>query len=309
MRYRTVLLLGLGAMLATTIAQAAPERGRLRERMAERRAGSEADRPTPASQTIAYGSNPLQQLDLWYPADHSNEQSRPLIIFVHGGGWSRGDKGNATGQFKPPHYTGQGYVFASINYRLIPEATVEQQAADVALALQALLKDYKKYGIDTSRVVLMGHSAGAHLVALVGTDPQYLRAVGLTYADLAGVIPLDGAAYDVAAQLADAGPRMRQTYTTAFGTDPARQKALSPLTHVAAPNAPTFLFPHVNRPDAVRQNGPLAAALRAAGTPAEVVQVAGEGLRGHMEINRKLGDPSYPATGIIDAWLKKVFGR
>jgi arylformamidase len=308
MRYRTVLLLSLGAMLATTIAQAAPERGRLRERMAERRAATEADRPTPASQTIAYGSDPLQQLDLWYPADHTNEQSRPLIVFVHGGGWSKGDKGNATGQLKPPHYTGQGYIFASINYRLIPAATVEQQAADVAMALKALLKDNKKYGIDKSRVVLMGHSAGAHLVALVGTDPQYLRAAGLSYADLAGVIPLDGAAYDIATQLTDAGPRMRQTYTAAFGTDPVRQKALSPLTHVAAPNAPMFLFPHVSRPDAVRQNGPLAAALRAMGTPAEVVQVAGDGLRGHMEINRKLGDPSYPATGIVDAWLKKVFG-
>jgi acetyl esterase/lipase len=307
MRKSIIIAGALTALVATTFAQARPG-DRLRERMAQRQAGGETAAAR-ADQTIAYGSDPKQQLDLWYPADHNNEQSRPLVLFVHGGGWSKGDKGNATGRLKPPHYTGQGYVFASINYRLVPNATVEQQAADVAAALKALVGDYKKFGIDTSRVVIMGHSAGAHLVALVGTDERYLRGVGLSFADIDGVIPIDGAAFDVAQQLRQAGPRMQGTYTAAFGTDPARQRALSPTLHAAAPNAPAFYIPHVGRADAVQQSNALGAALRAAGTPAEVRQFEGQGLMGHMEINRRLGDPDYAATPVVDDWLKRVFGN
>lgn len=120
--------------------------------------------------------------------------------------------------------------------------------------------------------------------------------------------PNDGAAYDVAAQIVAAGPMMRDTYRQAFGTDPARQRALSPTAHAAAPNAPAFLLLHVQRPDAVAQSAALAEALKAAGSQVEVASLPGEGLRGHMEINRKLGQPDYPATAVMDAWLAKVLG-
>jgi acetyl esterase/lipase len=189
----------------------------------------------------------------------------------------------------------------------VPGASVEQQAADVAAAVRSLLDRAGDLGIDPSKVVLMGHSAGAHLVALVGTDEHYLRSAGLSLRILNGVIPIDGAAYDVPQQLADAGPRMRQTYTAAFGTDPARQRRLSPTMHAAAPNAAAFLLPHVQRRDGVRQSNELAAALNAAGTPAETASIPGQGLLGHMEINRKLGQADYPATAVVDAWLKRIF--
>ena len=94
-------------------------------------------------------------------------------------------------------YKRQGYAFASINYRLVPAATVEEQAADVAAAVQAIVERADALGVDRHRIVLMGHSAGAHLVALVGTDPRYLKGAGLSFADIAGVIPIDGAAYDL----------------------------------------------------------------------------------------------------------------
>ena len=74
------------------------------------------------------------------------------------------------------HYPGQGYAFASINYRLVPAATVEEQASDVANAVKALIDRAGSVGVDRRRIVLMGHSAGAQLVALVGTDERYLRA-------------------------------------------------------------------------------------------------------------------------------------
>lgn len=256
-----------------------------------------------AAQTIAYGTDPLQQLD-FYPAA---ARTAPLVVFVHGGGWKRGDKGMMRGSDKLKDWHAKGYAVASLNYRLVPGARVEDQAADVAAALAALRNRASSLGFDPARVVLTGHSAGAHLVALVGTDPQWLRRAGLAMTALRGVIPLDGAGYHVPSQMGENSRVLGDTYAQAFGTDPARQLALSPTQHGAAPNAPAFLILHVDRKDAKAQSERLASVLRRAGTPVELHAVAGKGLRGHMEINRKLGEPDYPATPIVDKWLAARF--
>lgn len=279
-------------------------RDRLRERMAERMGADEGPKAA-GSETISYGSDALQTLDVWRAKDAKGPT--PLVVFVHGGGWKRGSKDNATGQYKPVHYPEAGYAFASINYRLVPDATVEQQAADVASAVKALVDRAGALGIDRRRIVIMGHSAGAHLVALVGTDETYLRGAGLSFSDIAGVIPIDGAAYDVPAQMKDGPPIMQKTYAQAFGTDPARQKALSPTLHARAPNAPQFLLLYVQRPDGVRQAEALDKALTTGGSKVERGSFPGEGLQGHAEINRRLGDPSYAPTATVDAWLKRIF--
>jgi arylformamidase len=252
----------------------------------------------------SYGSDALQKLD-FYKAKAGG--AAPILIFVHGGGWKHGDKRNATGADKIKHYTGLGYHLASINYRLVPAATVEQQGADVAAAVAYLVKNAEKLGIDTGRIVLMGHSAGAHLAALVGTDPQYLRSAGLGLDALSGVVPIDGAAYDVGPQLIDGNRFMRDTYIEAFGSEAARQKALSPTLHAAGPNVPAFLILHVERDDGKRQSEALADELRKAGTKVQLNAFEGKGLKGHADINRKLGDPDYPATPVVDAWLKSIF--
>ena len=272
--------------------------------VAQRGGERERSRIAADATEMAYGSAPLQKLDFWAP----KSANAPLVIFVHGGGWKRGDKNNATGGSKAPHYLAQGYAFASINYRLVPEATVEQQAADVAASVAYLRGNATKLGIDPNRIALMGHSAGAHLSALVGTDPQYLRKAGLDMSALAGVIPLDGAAYDVPTQMGENARIMGDTYKQAFGTDPTRQKALSPYYHAASPNSPAFLILHVERADGARQSAALAGALRKNGAQVKLHGFDGKGLRGHMEINRKLGEPDYPATPVVDAWLRGVFG-
>ena len=276
---------------------------RVREKMGD--AASTPKGPAAGATEYAYGTAPLQKIDFFA----AKSPRAPLLVFVHGGGWKRGDKGNATGRDLAPHYMGQGYAVASVNYRLVPDATVEQQATDVASAVAYLRGNAARLDIDPGRIVLMGHSAGAHLVALVGTDPQYLRAAGLGMDAVRGVIPNDGAAYDVPAQMKDGPEIMQQTYAQAFGTDPARQRALSPTLQAASPNAPAFLLIHVQRPDGVRQAAALADALKRAGTPVQVNGFPGEGLKGHMEINRQLGDPAYPATPVVDAWLKRVFAN
>jgi len=256
------------------------------------------------SQTLAYGADGLQAVDYWA----GRTRDAPLVVFVHGGGWSRGDKRMMDGSDKLAHWRAQGYAVASVNYRLVPEATVEQEAEDVAAAVAFLKGHAGTLGFDPERIVLIGHSAGAHLVALVGTDPAYLRGVGLGFADIDGVVPLDGAAYNVQQQL-DEGPRiMGRMYRQAFGGDAARQQRLSPTAQSAAPNAVEFLILHVQRPDGIKQSEALGAALRQAGTRAEVRGFPGTGLSGHAEINRRMGDPDYPATPVLDGFLARVFG-
>ena len=265
----------------------------------------EAAHPEQAgSVELSYGKDPLQKLDYWKPV----KKGSPLVIFVHGGGWKRGDKRDATGQ-KAEHFHAGGYAFASINYRLVPDCTVEQQARDVAAALAFLTKKADTLGFDKNRIVLMGHSAGAHLSALVGTDMSYLKNAGFNAKSLRGVIPLDGACYDVPKQIAQSGELMHDTYLQAFGSEAARQIKLSPTHHAAAPNAPAFLILHVRRIDGTEQSKALGEALRKNGTAAEVKGFGGFGLKGHAEINRRLGDPDYLATPVVDEWLKRTFSR
>lgn len=300
----TLLLLPAAAM-AENDGHNPSTRESMTARLAERK---QVEAPvTSPTHRLSYGSDPLQQMDFW-KASNAHGPS-PLVIFVHGGGWKRGSKDIAGSRFAPAHYTGLGYAYAAINYRLVPGSKVEDQAEDVARAVRALLDKAAELSIDRSRVVITGHSAGAHLVALVGTDESYLREVGLSFADIKGVISNDGAAYDVPRQMAQSGAFMKPTYEQAFGTDPARQKALSPVAHAPAPNAPAFLLIHVQRADGVAQAKALETALKAAGTRVQREEFSGTGLQGHAEINRRLGDPNYEATGVVDSWLKGVFGR
>jgi arylformamidase len=301
MRWTFQNLVALGLLAAVSAPVAPVLAGPLTERLRARMAGTSAS--AAGSVEYAYGSDPLQKLDFWRA---SSARPAPLVVFVHGGSWKNWDKRNGTGAQNVEHLTGEGFAFASINYRLVPNATVEQQAADVASAVAWLRSNAARLGIDPSRIVLMGHSAGAHLVALVGTDPRYLAAAGLSLPAIRGVITLDGAAYDVPRQMAGAGPLLRKTYLEAFGADPERQRALSPTLQAAAPNAPAFLIAHIDRDDSKAQAEELGTALKQAGTLAEVDGFDGTGMRGHFQINFALGSAGYPATAVVDAWLRKV---
>lgn len=258
--------------------------------------------PWPNSTTeIAYGSAPLQQLT-FTPA---GTRRAPLFIFIHGGGWSFGDKNMAS--HMAAHFHGLGYAFASLGYRLVPAANPQQQAEDVAAAIAYLVRNAERLGIDPGRIILSGHSAGAHLAALVGTDPSYLAGHHLPISTLSGVVLLDGAGYDVPSQMARGGPLLRRMYADAFGNDPAFQARVSPTLQAAAPNAARFLILHItSRPDdSGAQSRRLAEALRRAGTPAEVVAVDNT----HAEIFRLFGQPGHVATERTDAFAREVFGQ
>lgn len=165
-------------MLAALVCNGmAPAHGSLRQRFARPSAGDLLF----GGQDIAYGGDPMQRLCFWGAA-RTADRPASLILFVHGGGWKRGDRVTATGPAKLDHFRARGYAFATINYHLVP----------------------------------------------------------------------------------------------ARGSAQARG---------------------------------LARALQRAGTPVEIAATGGRGLEGHIAINRQLGQPADPATRVVDAWLRSLFGR
>ena len=247
-----------------------------------------------------YGADAAQKLD-FVPA--AGAAKAPLLVFVHGGGWSIGDKRGAEAA-KAEHFTHEGWAFTSLNYRLVPGATVEQQAADIASALAWLRGHAAELGIDPDRIVLMGHSAGAHLVALVGTDTAFLARAAVPLASVRGEVLLDGAGYDVAKQMAAPGNVVGPMYAAAFGHDPKRQAALSPTLQAAAPNVGRWLIlPIETRADSQAQSKALAAALTRAGASAQVTIVPGES---HKSLNKGLGEAGDFATEAVDRFLARL---
>ena len=249
----------------------------------------------------AYGGDARQRLDLVRPAAGGLATGpAPLLLFIHGGGWSIGDKRHAAAP-KAAHFTSLGWAFGSVNYRLVPDVGVEQQAADIAQAIGWVRAHAGEQGLDPNRIVLMGHSAGAHLAALVGTDPRYLAAAGVPMSAVKGVVLLDGAGYDIARQMAVPGNPVAGMYDAAFGRDPKRQEALSPTLHAAASNVASWLIlPVASRADSVAQSRELAAALGKSGASAQVVPVPGES---YGSLNKGLGESGDLAIGEVDRFI------
>ncbi|MEO1047334.1 MAG: alpha/beta hydrolase [Pseudomonadota bacterium] len=278
----------------------------MRERMGSRREQNQAQanqtfrpavRPT---SIVAYGNHPRQQVDVYEPKGAVDEL--PLVLFVHGGGWSAGDRERV--QSKPAHFGGQEVYFASAGYRLLPGSPVEEQAKDVGAAVQALVAQAESLGFDADRIALMGHSAGAHLAALVGTDPQY---AGEAFDAIQGVILLDGAAYDIAQNIEDAPFSEKRVYEDAFGLEIERQKALSPVTYIGGPDAPNWLALYVEGREIAKDQAELLVdGLSAAGSSARAVSIPETD---HGLMNREIGTEQGQAqTEAVDAFLAEIFG-
>lgn len=141
-----------------------------------------------------YGGDPLETFDVYAPSD---AREAPVIFMVHGGGWQRGDK-TARGvvQNKVVHWVPRGIIVISVDYPLLPQATPLQQARSVAKALAFAQRHAAEWGGDGNKFVLMGHSAGAHLVTLISAEPTL--ATGQGALPWLGTVALDSAAYDVA---------------------------------------------------------------------------------------------------------------
>jgi acetyl esterase/lipase len=238
-----------------------------------------------------------RRLDVYTPADG---QGYPILVWLHGGGWRRGDK--AAVQQKPQAFVDKRFVFVSVNYRFVPQVSVKEMTGDIAKAIRWVHDHAREYGGAPNKIFIAGHSAGAHLSALVCTDASYLEAEGMALSAIKGCIPVDTAVYDIPRQLEGVGPLRVGLYTNAFGEDEAVQKQLSPISHVAKDKGiPPFLILRVaDRPDATSQSKAFAKALTEAGIQAKVVP--GED-KTHVTINRELGLPDDKPTKAVFEFL------
>jgi arylformamidase len=242
----------------------------------------------------------LLSLDIYAP---QNSRGLPVIVMIHGGGWRRGDKANASMVAnKVPYFVNAGYVYVSINYRLSPAVKHPVHVQDVAKALVWIHDHIAQYGGNPNQISLMGHSAGAHLAALVATDDRYLKALGQDLTLLKGVILLDSAAYNLSRSNNESGEGdyMRDLYTQAFGSDPNAWKDASPMTHIApGKHIPPFLIFYAS-PRRSKVSQELADALVKAGTSARVVQAEG---KDHSAINADIGKVGDRPTQVIMQFL------
>ena len=134
------------------------------------------------------------RMDIHLPKE---PESAPVLIMIHGGAWTYGNKHTYIGLEQARFFNRNGYIFIPINYRLAPDHPFPAAIEDAAAAIAWVHENIAEYGGDPSKIVLMGHSAGAHSVAMVSVDPTYLAAHNLSPAVIRGAIALDSAAYDL----------------------------------------------------------------------------------------------------------------
>jgi acetyl esterase/lipase len=242
----------------------------------------------------------VRRLDFYAPAQGKDH---PIILWIHGGGWQKGDKANV--QRKPQAFVDKGLVFVSVNYRFVPKVTVKEMTDDIAKAIRWVHDHAEQYGGAPDKMFVAGHSAGAHLAALVCTDNSYLKAEGLLLTTIKGCIPVDTAVYDIPRQVEGRGPLTSGVYRSAFGEDEAAQRELSPITHVAkGKGIPPFLILHVaDRPDSSAQSQAFAKALEGAGVQAQVVPGKD---KTHATINRELGLANDEPTKAVFEFLDRL---
>jgi arylformamidase len=253
----------------------------------------------------------LQVLDVYAPR---NAKNLPVVFWIHGGGWQTGDKSDV--QIKPQTFMGKGYVFVTTNYRLLPSVDMATIVRDIAKSLHWVHDHITEYGGDPKRLLIMGHSAGAQLAALICTDDRYLKAEGLSLAITKGCVPIDGDTYDVPAIIETAEtrwrvhglPRAKFGHREKFGNDPAKHLDFSAVTHVAKDkDIPPFLILHVaGHPDTTAQAMRLGNVLKDAGIPATVF-AAKETT--HNKINADLGQPDDPSTKALFDFLETALKK
>ena len=218
-------------------------------------------------------------LDVYEP---ENGRNLPVVVFVHGGAWQAGDKTRA-GR-KPDYFLSQGFVFVSTNYRFRPHVPITALQRDVAAAVAWVNKNIERYRGDPEKLFLLGHSAGAHLVCMVGIRPDLLEEFGSSNTSIKAIADLDTRALDIPLLMDSVGDR----FAPIFGTDPTVHKEVSPYHHIVEGRyTPPILFLVANNNQSrITQSRRMAEKLRSVGIISTIVQAPD---RTHGTLNRMLG--------------------
>lgn len=241
---------------------------------------------------------------------------RPLVVLIHGGGWATGDK-NSMRQLGAS-LTSLGYAAASLNYRLVQEGganTFPAQVSDVRCAVRWLRANADTYGIDSTRIAALGQSAGAHLSAMLGvgdgvaglddgTCPATLAAQPVSVKGAVGYYtPTDFRDGSIWANNNVEGEGVFNMLGGTSDMKPAVAALASPMVHVSAKSAPFFLSHGTEDPRVpIAQSRTFAAALRAAGANATLVEVPSAG-HGYPALSDQLPVSSCTMLAFLNKYL------
>lgn len=249
--------------------------------------GKKAYGPDADLKDLAYGDHERQKIDVFLPKPPTPEKLAPIIIMVHGGGWCVGDKAlKGTTANKTKRWLPKGFMFVSVNYPMLLDGNAAvDQGEDVARAIAYVQKNAKEWGGDGERVILMGHSAGAHLVSLVNADAAMRERQGVT--KILGTISLDSGATNVVTQMPNAVPAMKGRYKEAFGTTEAEWITASPYHYLDKTASPWLGVCSTTRPDnPCGQAREYAEKSNSLGVNASVLALA----KGHGTLNKEIGE-------------------
>ena len=213
------------------------------------------------------------KMDVYYPFENSGRF--PVTMYVHGGGWQKGDKGGGAGEAEFLELQKAGFLMVSVNYRLAPDYEFPAMIEDVKCAVRSLRAHADEFNLDSNRIGVFGSSAGGHLVALLGTTDESAGFDVGEYLDqssrVQAVVDMFGPA-DLTASVANDS----ETVQNAFGNFDLA--LASPVTFVSVDDPP-FLILHGEEDTLVpiEQSEELLAKLQAAGVPAELMRVANAG--------------------------------
>lgn len=257
-------------------------------RLVPKDAGSER-----IAQDIAFGDSVRQRLDIYAPSNRNDASTLPVIVFIHGGGWRDGDK--AGYEFAGRALASRGFLTVVPNYRLSPAIHFPAFVEDGAAALRWVRTNIANQGGDPERIVLVGHSAGAHIAALLAMDEHWL---GADRSAIAGWVGLAGP-YDFL-------PLDTPSTRGAFGNAPDLA-ATQPINFAGEGDPPALLLHgSVDTTVKPRQSSRLAARLEAAGVP--VRHIVYEGI-GHTRIMTALSRwtrGSAPSLADIENFAREV---
>ncbi|WP_045727251.1 alpha/beta hydrolase [Xanthomonas sp. GPE 39] len=235
-------------------------------------------------------------LDVYRPVA---AQDAPVVVFFHGGTWKHGTRQQYrwAGEALARH----GVVAIVPDYRKYPQVSLDGFMHDAATAVAWSQRHAAEYGGDPRRLVVMGHSAGAQMAALLATDSHWLQSQGLSPRQLCGLVGLAGP-YDFL-------PLTDPDLIAIFGSDPAQQRRSQPVAFVNGDEPPALLL-HGDADKTVlpRNSKSLQAALQGVGVPAELKTYSGVSHMGVLLALRK-DDPALPVMTDSIAFVRRCPAR
>ncbi len=261
--------------------------------------------PADSVETVQYVERPDSDPELTSLDIHASPDADgcPVLVWVHGGSWQAGDKSTGLTAVKAGHFIADGWVFVSVNYRLVAEDNEVRWPAfgdDVASAHRWIHDNIDQFGGDPDRISLIGHSSGAHLVSILGTNESLLTGQDLSFDDVRCVVSLDSVTHD----LTDPPPWETGIIDLAFPDEAAKVDGSPTLQVATAPSTvPNFLVVTRGRQERLDSSAWLAEAIATAGGSVEVIDLSPYD---HSQVSSELGvSGEQRVTPVVDEFLSR----